>query len=204
MPRAKSVLASGTRIIGQVVSDGDLLVEGKIEGGPLRVAGCLTVAAGATVECSDAEVGEALVAGIFQGTLRARDVVRIHHSGRVVGDILATRVVFVSDQAAAAPAPRPAAPPPEPPAAPAERPQARPAQPSPPPSAPAPAAAQAPAAPIMAAAPSAAKPAARTTPAPAAPRPAAPAAAAPAAPRTIPTLPSLGSRAMERPGERKE
>jgi len=93
---AKSTLSSGLRIIGQVACDGDLFLEGQIEGGPLRVSGCFTVAPGASAQCADAEVGEALVLGVFQGTLRARDAVRIHQSGRVVGDILAPRVIFVS------------------------------------------------------------------------------------------------------------
>ncbi len=97
MTIAKSTFAAGMRISGQIHADGDLLVEGHIEGGPLRVSGCLTVAAGATVQCTDTEVGEALVIGLFQGTLRARDVVRIHHSGRVSGDIIAPRVMFVSE-----------------------------------------------------------------------------------------------------------
>ena len=197
-PGAKSILALGTRVIGQVSCDGDLVVEGSIEGGPLRVAGCLTVAANATVQCADAEVGEALVVGLFQGTLRARDTVRIHQSGRVIGDILAPRVVFVStlsERAAEKPAERPVERAPERPVErsveralekPAAPPvAATPPRPSPPP--PAPVAAR-PSPPPPA--PAAARP---TPPPPAPPAPvaAAPAPAAPApAPTTAPPLPA--------------
>ena len=207
MSSAKSTLASGTRIIGQITSDGDLLVEGHVEGGPLRVGGCLTIAAGATVQCTDAEVGEAFVVGLFQGTLRARDVVRIHHSGRVAGDILAARVIFVSDAAKAS---QPAAPKAEPvalkaePAAPKAEPAAPKAEPAAPKAEPAAAVRRATPAPPKLSLP----PAVATTPHPApsapppaqAPAQATPPAQAPAVLRAIPTLPSIGQRAMERKG----
>lgn len=220
MPSAKSSLASGTKVVGQIVTDGDLHVEGQVEGGPLRVGGCLTVAAGATVQCADAEVGEALVIGLFQGTLRSRDVVRIHQSGRVVGDILASRVVFVSElpAAAAAPAPAPAArpaattPAPRPPSAPPKpatappRPAAPPAKPvaeAAPPAGPAPApvvpAASALPPPPAPPAPSSLSPGSLAMPHAAPPHRVPPPVAAPApAARVIPTLPSLGQRNMER------
>jgi cytoskeletal protein CcmA (bactofilin family) len=184
----KSTLAKGSRIAGQVTCEGDLVVDGQLEGGPLKVSGCLIVSADATVQCAEAEVGEALVIGLFQGSLRARDTVRIHQSGRVVGDILAPRVVFVSGPAVRGddrPADRPAE-------RPVERPQG-PAQ--------APAQAPAPAREKRPTPPAAARPAAPVAAAPvaAAPVAAAPPVAAPApGPRVIPALPSIGQRAMER------
>jgi len=235
---SKSTLTKGSRIAGQVTCEGDLVVDGQIEGGPLKVSGCLTVSAGATVQCADAEVGEALVIGLFQGTLRARDVVRIHQSGRVIGDILAQRVVFVSGPVARADErPQAQAAPPAPEKRPTPPPAARPAAPSPVPAAPvsaapiakppiaaapsaapppAPSAAPPPAPiakpPVAAAAPpapSVAPPAPPVAPVAAAPPPVAPIAAAPPpvapiaaapppAPRMIPSLPSIGQRAMER------
>jgi hypothetical protein len=145
----------------------------------------------ATVQCADAEVGDALVIGLFQGTLRARGVVRIHQSGRVMGDILATRVVFVSE-----PPPSTRTPPAVtalPPAAPAVSPPA----PAPP------AAALATIAPPPAtslAMPHAEPP--HALPSPSTPQVAEPARSRTKAstppPRVIPTLPSIGQRAMER------
>ena len=103
MAQTKTTIGSGTKIVGQVTSEEDLTVEGRIDGGPLRVRGRLTVAAAGAVSCEDTEVGDALVIGVFSGTLRARDVVRIHTtSGRVLGEIMAARVTFVSDQGLAA------------------------------------------------------------------------------------------------------
>lgn len=190
MAQTKTTIGSGTKIVGQVISEEDLTVEGRIDGGPLRVRGRLTVAAAGSVSCEDTEVGDALVIGVFSGTLRARDVVRIHTtSGRVLGEIMAARVTFVSDQGLAAlsaedkPAPA-ASRPTQTIAAPA-------AAPVPPPAPPAaePAAAE----------PAAVKPATEITGSMAMPHAEPPPAPpAEAAPRAIPSLPSLGQRAMQR------
>lgn len=203
MAQTKTTIGSGTKIVGQVTSEEDLAVEGRIEGGPLRVRGRLTVAAGGAVSCDDTEVGEALVIGVFTGTLRARDIVRIHtSSGRVLGEIMAARVTFVSDQAVAAlqaehghgQSPAAAAPAAVTVAAPAPR-----------TTQPIGAVVQSPAA----EAPAAAPPAAAAAPAgaageitgsmamPHAEPPAAPPSSE-SSPRTIPTLPSLGQRAIQR------
>src|SRR5262245_60779958 len=107
MAQTKTTVGSGTKITGQVYSEEDLTVEGRIEGGRLQVRGRLTVAAGGSVTVDDAEANEALVIGVFTGTLRAREVVRIHQHGRVQGDIVAPRVMFVSEPAASSPAPAP-------------------------------------------------------------------------------------------------
>jgi hypothetical protein len=183
MAQTKTTIGSGTKIVGQLTSDEDLTVEGRVEGGPLRVRGRLTVAAGGAVSCEDTEVGDALVAGVFEGTLRARDAARIHTGGRILGEIIAARVMFVSDKqlaalmAAPANAHTPAAPV-HTPAAPAHTPAA-PAAPAPAPGAPAPE-----------------SPGESASAAPAEPDPAA-AASDPSA-RVIPSMPSLGQRAMQR------
>src|ERR1700743_573937 len=98
MAQTKTTIGSGTKIVGQVFSEEDLTVEGRIEGGPLRVRGRLTVAAAGAVNCGDTECGDALVIGVFSGTLRARDAARIHTNGRILGEIVAARVTFISDQ----------------------------------------------------------------------------------------------------------
>ena len=121
MAQTKTTIGAGTKIVGQVTSEEDLTVEGRLEGGPLRVRGRLTVAKGGEVHCEDTEVGDALVVGLFEGTLRAREVVRIHKNGQLLGEVMAARVTFVSDHtpvtaSSAVAAPPPAAPPAAPPA----------------------------------------------------------------------------------------
>ena len=91
-------IGPATKINGSIETEEDLTVEGRIEGGPVRVRGRLHVAARGIVLAEDTEVTEALIVGVFVGTLRASEVVRIHQDGRVVGDVIAPRVVFVSDK----------------------------------------------------------------------------------------------------------
>jgi hypothetical protein len=93
-----NTIGPATRINGSLETDEDLTVEGRIEGGPIRVRGRLNIAARGIVLAEETEVKEALVVGVFVGTLRASEVVRIHQDGRIVGDVIAPRVVFVSDK----------------------------------------------------------------------------------------------------------
>ena len=109
MTLAKTVLAAGTRFVGQLTAEGDVQIDGRFEGGPLNVTGRLIVGAEGRVEAAQAEVGEAEVLGVFRGTLKARERVRLHSTGRVLGDILSPRVVFVSEAEAAAASPTPSA-----------------------------------------------------------------------------------------------
>lgn len=93
-----NTIGPSTRINGSIESDEDITVEGRIEGGPVRIRGRLNVAARGIVLAEETEVREALIVGVFVGTLKAHEVVRIHQDGRIVGDVLAPRVVFVSDK----------------------------------------------------------------------------------------------------------
>jgi hypothetical protein len=174
MAQTKTTIGAGTKIVGQVTSEEDLTVEGRLEGGPLRVRGRLTVAKGGEVHCEDTEVGDALVVGLFEGTLRAREVVRIHKNGQLLGEVMAARVTFVSDHtpvtasSAVAAAPPPALPPAAPP----------------------------PAAPPAEVAVEQSSDTATMAMPHAEPPPAPPASESSA--RAIPALPSLGARAMQR------
>lgn len=190
MTKTQTTIGAGTKIVGSIETDGDLVVEGQLEGGPLRVAGRLVVGRTGAVSCEDTEVADALVLGVFSGTIKARDVVRIHQAGRLLGEVMATRVTFVSDAqlggllGTTVPAPAPA---------PAKSPTPVPAAPKAPPPR---AATVAPTAPLAGSAP---PPLAPPAPAPVAmPNASPPPAPQVAAPRTIPALPSIGSRTMQR------
>ena len=165
------------------------MVDGHLEGGPLRVAGRLVVGRTGAVSCEDTEVGDALIVGLFSGTLKAREVVRIHQGGRLLGEVMATRVTFVSDAQLAgligSAAAKPASPVTTPAASAAVVPAPAPVAPSaitPPP--------------LAGKAP---PPFAPPSPAPVAmPHAEPPLAPPPAAERTIPSLPSIGTRSMQR------
>lgn len=189
MTKTQTTIGAGTKIVGKLETDGDLVVDGQLEGGPLRVAGRLVVGRTGSVSCEDTEVGDALIVGLYSGTLKAREVVRIHQGGRLLGEVMATRVTFVSDAQLAgliggAPA-KPAV---------AVTTHAAPAAAVTAPAAVAPSAITPP--PLAGKAP---PPFAPPSPAPVAmPHAEPPLAPPPAADRTIPALPSIGTRSMQR------
>lgn len=186
MTKTQTTIGAGTKIIGRLETDGDLVVEGQLEGGPLRVSGRLVVGRTGAVSCEDTEVGDALVVGLFSGTLKAREVVRIHQSGRLLGEVMATRVTFVSDAQLAGLIGAPKAAVPVPASVPAPAPVVTPtATVSPSAATPPPLAGKAP------------PPLVPPSPAPVAMPNAEPPRVPPAA-RSIPSLPSIGTRSMQR------
>lgn len=97
MTKTQTTISSQTKIAGSVEVEGDLVVLGQITGGPLRVAGRLFIGRSGSVSSEDTEVHDALVLGVFSGTLKAREAVRIHQTGRLLGEVVANRVSFVTD-----------------------------------------------------------------------------------------------------------
>ena len=165
-----TVIGRGVRIRGRVAGEGDLTIEGHVEG-EVAIAGEVTIEAGGLVG-AHVTARVLVVRGAVRGDLTAEEVVRLEEGARVVGDIRAPRIAIakgalvrglVQTGSASAALPRPRA-------------QAQAAAPK--------------AAPVAARRPAPAAPAAQKAPAPAAPpaarpapvpqRPAAPPAAAPA------------------------
>ena len=189
MTKTQTTIGAGTKIVGKLETDGDLMVDGHLEGGPLRVAGRLVVGRTGAVSCEDTEVGDALIVGLFSGTLKAHEAVRIHQGGRLLGEVMATRVTFVSDAQLAGLIAGAAAKPASPVTTPAASAGVVPA--------PAPVAPSAITPPPLAG--KAPPPFAPPSPAPVAmPHAEPPLAPPPAAERTIPSLPSIGTRSMQR------
>ena len=84
-------IGKGTRIVGRVTGDGDLTVEGRIEG-ELSLKGRLVVAQGGAVTAEHVQVESAVVEGSVEGDLEARDTVQLRPSGSVQGTIHTQRV----------------------------------------------------------------------------------------------------------------
>lgn len=82
-------IGKGTRIVGRVTGDGDLTVEGRIEG-ELGLRGRLVVAPGGLV-AAPVQVESVVVEGIIEGDVDARDAVQLRPSGSVQGSIRAQR-----------------------------------------------------------------------------------------------------------------
>jgi cytoskeletal protein CcmA (bactofilin family) len=81
----EAVIGRTTRVRGRIEGDGDLVVEGAVEG-DIALRGDLRVADGGRV-ASNVEADAVTVEGELEGDIRARGVVRVGASARLRGDI---------------------------------------------------------------------------------------------------------------------
>jgi cytoskeletal protein CcmA (bactofilin family) len=79
-------VGSAARVRGRVHGDGDLVVEGHVEGN-VTLRGDLTIADGGRVEAESVSAHAVLVAGTLEGHLVATGPVRFSASARVRGDV---------------------------------------------------------------------------------------------------------------------
>jgi cytoskeletal protein CcmA (bactofilin family) len=92
-PAARSLACLGPTIFvkGEIHSEEDLQIDGKVEG-PISLKGHrLTVGRSAQLN-SEINAREVIVYGNVSGNLRSRDRVEIKKDGQVIGDITTTRI----------------------------------------------------------------------------------------------------------------
>jgi cytoskeletal protein CcmA (bactofilin family) len=89
--RTLACLGSTISVKGEIVSDEDLQIDGKVDG-PISLRGHrLTVGRTAHLN-SEINAREVIVYGNASGNLRARDRVEIKKDGQVIGDITTARI----------------------------------------------------------------------------------------------------------------
>jgi cytoskeletal protein CcmA (bactofilin family) len=87
-----SVLGAGVRIRGRLTGDGDVTVEGSVDGS-VSVTGALIVAQGASIESDEAlHARTAVIAGNVHGGVIAQGTVRLTASARVRGDLVGSEI----------------------------------------------------------------------------------------------------------------
>ena len=86
------VVGKSAHVRGRVSGQGDLRVEGTIEG-ELALEGELLVAEGGQVT-ADVEATTVVVEGSVEGSLRAADAVVVRSGARVAGDLTASRLTI--------------------------------------------------------------------------------------------------------------
>jgi cytoskeletal protein CcmA (bactofilin family) len=84
-------IGAGARVRGRVVGDGNLVVEGRVEG-QLAIRGDLTIVEGATVTSEAVEAHAVTIAGTLEGDVSATGAVRIASGARVRGNMRGTAV----------------------------------------------------------------------------------------------------------------
>jgi cytoskeletal protein CcmA (bactofilin family) len=86
-------VGSTTRIRGRIHGDGDLVVEGKVEGN-VTLRGDLTIAQGGSVETESVSAHAVLIAGTLEGGVVASGPVRLSPTARVRGNLQGSAVAI--------------------------------------------------------------------------------------------------------------
>jgi cytoskeletal protein CcmA (bactofilin family) len=84
-------IGSGARIRGRIHGEGDLVVEGQVEG-DLAIRGELTIAEGASVTSEAVEAQAVTIAGALEGDVAASGPVRLVAGSRVRGNLRGSAV----------------------------------------------------------------------------------------------------------------
>jgi len=79
-------IGSSAKVHGRIAGEGDLTVEGHVEG-DIVLRGQLTIAEGGTVAAETVEADEITVSGVLEGELRVRGPVRVLAGSRVRGNV---------------------------------------------------------------------------------------------------------------------
>jgi cytoskeletal protein CcmA (bactofilin family) len=90
-------IGAGTRVRGRINGEGDLVIEGEVEG-DIAVKGTLTIAEGAHVT-SDVEAESVTVSGKLEGSVTASGTVRVAAGASVRGDLRGSAGVSIDEGA---------------------------------------------------------------------------------------------------------
>lgn len=88
---AESRIGSAARVRGRVQGEGDLVIEGHVEG-DLTLRGNLTVAEGGSVACDNLAAESVTIAGSLQGEVTATGPVQLGATARVRGNLKGSAV----------------------------------------------------------------------------------------------------------------
>ena len=88
---AINVIGEGTRILGDISSNGDLRIDGTVEGNLLTSGKCVLGVSGAIKGNVDANNAD--ISGQVQGDITVKDLLLVKSSGRVNGDIQTSKIV---------------------------------------------------------------------------------------------------------------
>jgi cytoskeletal protein CcmA (bactofilin family) len=86
-------IGSGARVRGRIHGDGDLLVEGQVEG-DLSIRGELTLAEGGSIHGDTVEAQSVVISGALEGDVAATSTVRLLAGARVRGNLRGSSVAI--------------------------------------------------------------------------------------------------------------
>jgi cytoskeletal protein CcmA (bactofilin family) len=88
----ETVVGADTHISGEIRGEDDLVIKGHVDG-RIQLSGTLTIDKGALVQ-ADLDVRALVVSGTLVGSIAAAEGVRLLSSARVVGDLVAPRIMM--------------------------------------------------------------------------------------------------------------
>jgi cytoskeletal protein CcmA (bactofilin family) len=86
-------IGSGARVRGRIHGEGDLLVEGQVDG-DLAIRGDLTIAEGGSITSKAVEAQSVTIAGTLEGDVAASGPVRLVAGARVRGNLRGSAVAI--------------------------------------------------------------------------------------------------------------
>jgi cytoskeletal protein CcmA (bactofilin family) len=82
----RNIIGSNTSIVGDVISEGDFRIDGKVEG-TIKTGGRVVIGKSGTaigkIECSDADIE-----GKFSGELHVNNLLTLKSSAKISGDVI--------------------------------------------------------------------------------------------------------------------
>lgn len=88
---AINVIGEGTRILGHISSNGDLRIDGNIEGDVLTSGKCVLGVTGTIKGNIDAKNAD--ISGKVDGDIKIKDLLLVKSSGKINGDIITAKIV---------------------------------------------------------------------------------------------------------------
>jgi cytoskeletal protein CcmA (bactofilin family) len=89
-----NIIGSGTKLNGDIISEGDIRVDGSIEG-HVTVRQRLVLGDGGSIH-GDIDAKEAVVAGFIKGNITVNDTLILKPSAKIDGDIATGKIIIES------------------------------------------------------------------------------------------------------------
>lgn len=89
-----NIIGAGTKVNGDLISDGDIRVDGIIEG-HVTVTQRLVLSEQAVIT-GDIEAKDATIAGLLKGNIRVEQTLLLKASSRIEGDIITDKIIIES------------------------------------------------------------------------------------------------------------
>lgn len=85
-----NLISSGTKIVGDIISEGDIRIDGQLKGN-ISSKGRLVIGESGTIE-GEIECANIEISGIVKGRIHAADLLSMKASATIVGDIVAGKL----------------------------------------------------------------------------------------------------------------